>query len=408
MTLWRHTDFLKLWSGQTISMLGSSVTGIALPLVALGPLHATVFQMGVLNALGSVPYLTIGLFAGVWIDRLRRRPVLIAADVALALLLAVIPITTAAGVLRMEVLFALALGAGVASLFFEFAYQAYLPALIPAALLVDGNSKLAQSSSLARIVGPSFAGILIELVTAPVAIVVDAASYVVSAVALGVIRHREPPPSRTGRRPIVREIRDGLAFVFGHPVIGALAVNSGLSNMFGAMVGATYFVYLARELALSPAVIGIVLAAGGPGALVASASASRVAKWAGIGPALLLGQLLMVANTGLVVASLAVPGAAVPLLVVASFVLAAGATYYNVTLFSMRQALTPAELRGRTVASVRLLTVGAMPIGALAGGFLGDRIGVGATIQVAFAGAVVALVPILLSAVPRTRTVASA
>ncbi len=383
------------------------MTNIALPLVALGLLQATVFQMGVLSALSFVPYVGFGLFAGVWVDRLPRRDVLIAANVARALLLIVIPIGAVAGVLRIDVLYAVALAFGVATVFFEFAYQAYLPALIPGDALVDGNSKLAQSQSIARIVGPSLAGVLIELVTAPIAIVVDAASYVVSATTLVLIRRREPAPGTSAHRPVLQEVREGLSFVFRHPVIRVLAINSGLSNFSGSMIGAIYFVYLARELALSPAVIGIILAAGGPGALLASATAGRVAKRMGVGPAMVAGQLLMVATNALLAAAVVVPAAAFPLLLLASFALGAGATYYNVTLFSMRQALTPAELRGRTVASVRLVTVGTMPVGALAGGALGEAIGLSATILVAFGVAVVALLPILLSEVPRLRTVPS-
>lgn len=407
-SLWRHGDFLKLWSGQTVSLLGSSVTNIALPLVALGVLQATVFQMGVLSALAYVPYVAFGLFAGVWVDRLPRRSVLIAANLARALFLIVIPVGAVAGVLRIEVLYAVALAFGIATVFFEFAYQAYLPTLVPAETLVDGNSKLAQSQSVARIVGPSLAGVLIELVTAPLAIIVDAVSYLVSAASLLLIRQREPAQAAARRRPVLHEVREGLSFVFRHPVIRVLAINSGLSNFSGSIVSAVYFVYLARELALSPALIGIVLAAGGPGALLASATAGPVAERMGVGPAMLAGQLFMVGTNALLASAVLVPAAAFPLLLLASFVLGAGATYYNVTLFSMRQALTPAELRGRTVASVRLVTVGTMPVGALVGGFLGETIGISATILIAFAVAVVALLPVLLSEVPRLRTVPSA
>ena len=405
VTLSRHGNFLKLWFGQSVSLLGSAVTNIALPLVAVGLLQATVFQMGVLRALAYIPYIVLGLYVGVWVDRLRRRPLLIVANTIRALVLLVVPLSAVAGQLRIEVLYGVALAVGVASLFFEFAYQAYLPSLIPADALVDGNSKLAQSESVARIVGPAVGGFLVQLLSAPMAIIIDAASYVVSALTLVLIRDREARAVAETRPAIHREIAEGLSFVFRHPIIRALAVNSGLSNFCGSMVLAVYFVYLARELALPAGLIGIVLSAGGPGGLLAAATSSRVAGRVGIGPTLLLGQLLMVGNVALLAATLVVPAAAVPLLLLSSFALGLGAQYYNVTLYSMRQAITPAPLRGRTVASVRLLTVGAMPIGALVGGYLGERVGIGPTIEIALAGAVVALLPVLLSDVPRLRVV---
>src|SRR5260221_2641355 len=221
------------------------------------------------------------------------------------------------------------------------------------------------------------------------AIIVDAASYVVSALTLVLIRDREARAVAESRPAIHRDIAEGLSFVFRHPIIRALAVNSGLSNFCGSMVLAVYFVYLVRELALPAGLIGIVLSAGGPGGLLAAATSSRVAGRVGIGPALLVGQLLMVGNVALLAATLVVPTAALPLLLLSSFALGLGAQYYNVTLYSMRQAITPAPLRGRTVASVRLLTVGAMPVGALVGGYLGECVGIGPTIEIALVGAVV-------------------
>jgi MFS family permease len=218
VSLLRHGNFVKLWLGQSVSLLGSAVTNIALPLVAVGLLQATVFQMGVLRALAFIPYIVLGLYVGVWVDRLRRRPVLIVANTIRALVLLVVPLSAVAGQLRIEVLYGVALAVGVASLFFEFAYQAYLPSLIPADALVDGNSKLAQSESVARIVGPAVGGFLIQVLSAPMAIIIDAASYVVSAVTLILITDREARAVAKTRPAIHREIAEGLAARSSGPI----------------------------------------------------------------------------------------------------------------------------------------------------------------------------------------------
>src|SRR5437867_8121574 len=234
--LWQHPDFLKLWAGQTVSLLGSSVTGLALPLAAVLVLNATPAQMGIMRAAQYLPFLLLGLFAGVWVDRLRRRPVLILADAGRALLVGSIPVAALLGVLRIDVLYVVALLVGVLTVFFDVAYLAYVPSLVPRDSLTEGNSKLEVSRSFAGMAGPALAGALVQLVTAPVALVVDAASFLVSAASLSLIRTPEPKPAALAHgRSIWRDAGEGLRIVGGHPVLRTLAGQLATMQLAGGI-----------------------------------------------------------------------------------------------------------------------------------------------------------------------------
>src|SRR5437868_10909625 len=244
--LWRHSEFVKLWTGQTISLFGTEVSQLAIPLTAALVLNATPAQMGLLAALEYAPFLLLSLFAGVWVDRMYRRPVLIVADIGRALLLGSIPLSALLGLLRIEQLYVVGLMTGVLTVFFDVAYQSYLPVLVKREHLVEGNSKLEVSRSVAQIAGPGVAGALVQVITAPLAVLVDALSFVASVISLLLIRVREPAPVRHDGNAgsIWSELREGLDVVLGNPLLRSIAGCTGTSNLFGNGVMAVYVLYV--------------------------------------------------------------------------------------------------------------------------------------------------------------------
>jgi len=388
-TLWRHRDFLLLWTGQTISVFGSQFTHLAVPLIAAMILKASPAQMGVLSAVVTAPFLLVGLFAGVWVDRWRRRPVLISGDVGRALVLSVIPIAHLAGALSMPLLYAVGFLTGVLTVFFDVAYQAYLPSLVDRAQLVEGNSKLEASRSTAQIAGPGLAGVVVQIISAPLAIVFDAISFLVSGLFIGLIRRSEPAPE-TARAPMLGEIREGLAVVFGNPMLRAIAGCTGTANFFASAGGALYILFVTRELGMKPAAIGAVFSLGSVGALAGVLLAGPLARRFGIGRVIVAAPLI--SGLGFVPVVLATPKLAVPLLTLGALVSSFGYPLYNISQVSLRQALTPHRLQGRMNATMRFLVWGTMPLGALAGGALGQVLGLRPTIAIAAAGATLAFV----------------
>lgn len=388
-TLWRHRDFLLLWTGQTISVFGSQFTQLAVPLVAAVTLKASPAQMGVLSAVVTAPFLLVGLFAGVWVDRWRRRPVLISGDVGRALVLSAIPIAYLAGALSMPLLYAVGFLAGVFTVFFDVAYQAYLPSLVDRAQLVEGNSKLEASRSTAQIAGPGLAGVVVQIISAPLAIVFDALSFLISGLFIGLIRRSEPLPETT-RAPMLGEIREGISVVFGNPMLRAIAGCTGTSNFFAAAAGALYILFITRELGLKPVAIGAVFSLGSLGALAGVLLAGSLARRLGIGRVIVAAPLIL--GLGFVPVVLATPKLAVPLLTLGALVVSFGSPIYNISQVSLRQAITPHRLQGRMNATMRFLVWGTMPLGALAGGALGQVLGLRPTIAIAAAGATLAFV----------------
>ena len=294
-SLWRHPDFLKLWTAETVSQVGTQVTQLALPLAAIVVLVATPFEIALLGTVAFLPFILLGLPAGVWVDRLRRRPILIAGDLGRAVLLASIPLAYVAGVLTIWQLYVVAFLVGCLTVFFDVAYQSYLPSLVDRGDLVDGNAKLELSRSGAALVGPSIGGILVEWLTAPVAILVDAISYVGSALFIFLIRRHEPEPvhpdvAAGGERPSMRrDIAEGLRYVGGHRQLRLIAISTGTTNFFGQLVYALLLVYAVRDLGLSAGVIGVVFAIGNLGFLAAAVTATRIQRRIGLGPAIVLG-----------------------------------------------------------------------------------------------------------------------
>lgn len=406
-SLWRHSDFLKLWAGQTVSELGSVVTRTAVPLVALLVLGAGPREMALLVVAGSLAVLLVGFFAGAWVDRLRRRPLLIGTDAFRSILLFSIPIAYAAGVLRMEQLYLVTFVEGCLGSLFDAAYPAYVPSLIGVDRVVEGNSKLATSSSLAEIGGPGLAGGLVQAFSAPFAILVDALSFGVSALSLLLIRSPEPPrPAVIERTPIRTEIAEGLRLVRNHPVLFPIAMRSVVAHVAGSFYGVLYTIYLIDELHLSPLLLGIVVSAGGVGSLIGSLFASRVIRRFGLGPALiwtaggaaLLGVLTPLAQGPLLLATVMV---LIPQLVGDGL-----QTIEGVAELSLIQGLSPDRILGRVNATLEVFSHGiAYPIGALTAAVVAGAIGIRGGIALGWAGMAVSILFLVLSPLPRVRTI---
>ena len=402
--LWRHPDFLKLWAGETISLLGSQVTLLAIPLTAAMTLKATPLQMGTLGTVQYIPWLLVGLFAGVWVDRMRRRPVMVITDLGRAALLGLIPLAAVAGILRMEHLYFVGFLVGILNVFFEVAYTAYLPVLVQRERLVEGNSKLQASASVAEIGGPGLAGGLVQLVTAPIAIAVDSLSFLVSALSLTWIGTPEPRPTPTNdSRNIMSEIRDGLRLVFANPILRAFALASVTTNFFVDVHLAVFVLYVTRELGISPVILGSIYAIGSIGGLLGSLFAERLVKRLGLGRVIIGAQILVTLAVLVIPISGRQFWIALPLIVTAEALWGFGAVVYVVNTVSLRQVITPDRYQGRVTASLRFVTWGIAPLGFLFGGVLGDFIGLHSTLLVAVVGPLLSVVWLVLSPVPRLR-----
>jgi MFS family permease len=404
-SLWRHADFLKLWAGQTVSELGSVVTRTAVPLVALLVLGAGPFEMALIVVAGSLAVLLVGFFAGVWVDRIRRRPLLIGSDALRSLLLFSIPLAYAANVLRMEQLYVVVFLEGCLGALFSAAYPAYVPSLIGVNRVVEGNSKLATSSSIAEIGGPGLAGGLVQLVSAPFAILVDAVSFVVSAISVLLIRAPEPPrPERTTATPIRTEIVEGLQLVRRHRVLFPIVLRSIVAHVAGSFYGVLYTIYLIEDLHLTPLLLGIVVSAGGVGSLVGSLFASRVIRRFGLGPAL-VGTAIGASIIGILT-----PLAQGPLFVATAMVFLPQLigdglqTIEGVAELSLIQGLSPDRILGRVNATLEVFSHGiAYPIGALTAAGVAELIGVRGGIALGWAGMAVSILFLVLSPLPRVR-----
>jgi MFS family permease len=398
--LWKDSDFVKLWLGRAVSHFGSGITGIALPLTAVLILGATPTQMGILAALDGVSVLVIGLLAGVWVDRVRRRPLLIATDLGRAVVLSTIPLAALLGVLRIGQLYLVAALAGMLTVIFNVASAAFLPSLIPQGSLVEGNSKLAMSDSLAEIGGPAVAGPLVQLISAPLAILFDALSFLFSACSLGLIGKPEPPPAaREQRQSIWSDLVEGLRMVLKNPLLRTLAGSAGIFSLFGNFIGALYALYVIRQLGAPPIFLGLLIAAGGVSALAGAFLAERVVQHFGLGRTVAVG-LFMYGATGLLIplagGSVAL---ALSLLFLSQLIGDASVSIYLIAEMSLRQSLVPANLLGRTNASIQFLSQGIAPVGALLAGTLGGLIGLRLTILIGVLGVMLAGTWLLLSAV---------
>ena len=387
--LWRDGEFLKLWAGQGISELGSQVSLLALPTVAILVLGATPFQVGLLAACETLAFPVLGLVAGVYVDRLPRRPIMIACDVGRLLALASVPVAFALGVLSMPQLYAVALITGVGTVFFDVAYQSYLPALIPRADLIEGNTKLQVTGSVAQMAGPALGGFLIQLLGPARAVAADAATFLVSVVSLAWIRRAEPPPApakESGRGGFLAEMWEGIQVVFGNSTIWKIAGSTSTSNLGSNLFFAVFLIFLYRILHLSPGTVGVIFAAGAVGGLLGALTAAWIPRRIGLGPTLFV--TMLVSGQSMILIPLAQYGFAIPLLFASMFVTSFVNPGYNINQVSLRQAIVPDRLQGRMNATVRTIIWGTNPIGAFIGGIIGSTYG---TVPALYAGIAVSL-----------------
>ncbi len=409
-SLWRHADFMKLWAGQTVSELGSVVTRTAVPLVALLVLGAGPLEMALLVVSGSLAVLLVGFVAGALVDRLLRRPLLIWADAIRAIVLLSIPAAYVAGVLRIEQLYLVVFLEGCLGALFDAGYPAYIPSLIGVDRVVEGNSKLATSASLAEIGGPGFAGALVQVIGAPLAILVDAVSFVVSAISLILIRSPEPArPSRAAPVPMRHEIVEGLQLVRHHPLLVPLALRSVFAHFAGAFYSVLYTIYLIRDLQLSPFLLGIVISAGGVGSLVGSLFASRAIARFGFGPTIIWTAI------GASIVGVLVPLAGGPILIATLMVLIPQLvgdgleTIEDVAELSLIQGVVSDTILGRVNATLGVLSHGiAYPIGALLAAAVAGWIGVRGGMAIGWAGMAISIVFLIRSPLPRLRRLSDA
>lgn len=381
--LWRDSDFVKLWLGQFVSETGSQVSLLAMPTVAILVLHATPFQVGLLGALEFLAFPVLGLVAGVYADRFRRIRIMAACDALRTIIFGSIPLAWVLGVLSMEQLYLVALLTGICTVFFDISYQSYLPALVNRRDLVEGNSKLEVTRSIAQLSGPALAGLLIQAAGAAQAILVDAASYVVSVISLLAIRKPEPdtkPSGATGSTSFWRQLWEGVQVVFGNSILWKIAGSTATNNLGSNILFAVYLIFAYRNLHLSPATVGLIFAVGAVGGLVGALAASFVARGVGLGVALLVSSAL--SGLGFLVVPLAQYGPAVPLLLVSAFVSFFANPVYNINQVSLRQAITPDRVQGRMNATMRTIVWGTIPIGAFAGGILGTYLGIVPTLWI--------------------------
>ena len=393
--LWRHRDFLSLWGAETISQFGTQVSLLALPLVAILVLEETAFKIAALTSVEFLPFLLFTLPAGVWVDRLRRKPILVLGNVGRAVALLSVPVVYWVGGLTIWQLYVVGFAVGTCTVFFDVAYQSYIPALVGREDVVEANSKLEISRAAANIAGPGMAGGLIALLTAPVAVLVDAVSYAISAVLLFGIRKQEEAPPRAERRSLRDELGEGLRYVFRNPYQRTMVVMTALSNFFGQVVFSILLVYAVRELDLSAGTIGIALAIGNLGTLASALTAKRIGERLGVGRTILLASCLF--GPGTLLIAFAPEAYALPLIVLAMMVIGFGGILYNVTAISLIQAITPDRILGRANASRRFVVWGVVPLGGFTGGALASTIGLRETMVVGALGGLLTIVPILVS-----------
>ncbi|HEV2860744.1 MAG TPA: MFS transporter [Pyrinomonadaceae bacterium] len=408
--LWRNADFVKLWLGMNVSFLGTQLSSIAYPLTAVLALQASSAEMGWLRATGTAASFLVGPFAGVVADRVRRRPVLIATDLGAALLALSIPAAFFLGALGMGQLYVVQFLAGTLSIFSEVALMAYLPALVRREQLVRANSQVQASSAAVSVAGPGVAGLLVQALSAPVVIIFDAASFVLSAACVALIRAPEPEQggAEQQRRGVWAEIGDGLRFVYGHGLLRPLAEAVAVHFLFVNVIYTLIVIYAVRELGVGPAALGVVFAALGPGFFVGALLAPRAARRFGPGRVMTYAPLLTLAGMSLVPLAGGSQATAAAVLSAAHFLTACGIQLHGVNMVSLRQAVTPHRLQGRMTASFRYVNLLGACLGALAAGALAERIGLRATIAVGVCGLVLPFLRLFFSPVRRLREVPAA
>jgi MFS family permease len=378
--LWRNPEFVKLWGSLTITAFGAQITNLALPLTAAVLLHATPWQMGVLVALETLPFALVSLHAGVLIDRVRKLPIVIAADIGRGVALLAIPVAAFTGSLTIEILYAVGFLCGAQNVVGGAAYQVLLAQMAGRKRLVEANAKVALGETSSALVGPGLAGGLIQLVTAPFAIVLDALTFFASALMLRRIRIAHDVPIPGPRPSVTTEIHEGLKLVWNNRTLLALAWLTGLWQILHHMQIAVLILFATRELGLSAGAIGLTYVFGGVGCVIASALAQRLSARFGVGPIIVHGLALTALGWQMFGLISGPVWWATIALGCAMLMFDFGAILYGINYLALRQAITPDRLLGRMTATMRFLTVAAAPLGSLAGGALATGIGLRGTL----------------------------
>ena len=403
-SIWRDRNFRFFWLAQTVSDVGSALTELALPLAALIVLHASVFGVGLLRAAEIIPFLLLALTAGVLVDRSQPAKLLIGSDLGRAAILGTVPLAFFLGHLTMLHLYIAAFTAGSLTVLFGVAQQAAVHSLVERERLIDANSKIGMSEEAALVAGPGFGGVLISAISAPAVVLLDAVSFLFSAALLSRIKWRPRQGSAAGpREPFFRAVREGLAFILGHPVLRALAMCLAILNFFVPMFSTVELVYFVRDLHLTPSTIGLVLAASGLGGVAGAASANLLNRRLGVGRTIVAGA----APFGVLLIPLAPVSFPVPWVAVGSFLSGFSLVAFNVSQLGLRQAMTPSWLQGRMTASMRFLIQVPAPLGPIVGGALGTWLGLRPALWLAAVGALLAVVPLLASPLPAIHTTSS-
>jgi MFS family permease len=402
-SLARSGNFRWFWAGQGISQLGAQFTDLALPVVAVTLLGAGEWEMGLLVAASTAAFLVLGLPAGAWVDRMRKRRVMIAADVARMLLLATLPVLSVAGALELWHVISVAAAVGVATLFFDVSYQSYIPLLVEDRQVGEANSKLEATAQVANIGGPGIAGGLLTLVSAPAVLFFTAGTYLLSALSLVRVRDTEAPPDKAARRPLLREIGEGVSFVLRQPLIRRITATTSITNLFSSIASTLLPLLVLRDLALGPATLGVMFAVGAAGGLLGALVTPRFTKLFGEGTSLSISSIAFAVTLLPLPLALLLPQVAIVLLPLGSFLLAFFIVLYNITQVTLRQRLCPPRLLGRMNASIRFVVWGVMPLGSLLAGWLGTALGMEASLWIAVAGTVLGALPVVLSPLTRMR-----
>jgi MFS family permease len=407
--LWRHAGFMRLWSAQAISTFGARIARTAIPMTAVMTIQARPSALGLLAALGVVPAVFVGLFAGGFIDRSSRRLIMIAADVIRAVVLIAIPISAVLHLLSMAELIVAAMVAGGASALFDIADHAYLPSLIGKADLVDGNSKLAVTESLSEIGGPSIAGFLVQLLTAPIAIGATAFSYLASAALLGTIRQQEPEkPSGKKRVPWYHDIRSGLDAILANEYVKPLFIMAVISPIFEGSFSALYTIYALKVLKLSPDLVGVIVGVGGAASLAGATLSQFFCRQIGFGRAIVFGYMSAAASAFFVPLAGGSIWFSASMLILAQLFGDSLALVAMIPAGSLRQSVLPGSILGRTAALFRAGNGGALVLGSLLGGLLGDAIGIRQTLSLAVCGMVLTTTIALFSPLIRLKEIPAA
>lgn len=403
--LWRDRRFVTYWSGETVSQFGDRVTELALPLIAVVSLHATPTQMGLLTAAVWAPNL-VSLLVGAWVDhqRLKRR-LLIAADLLRALTLVSIPIAYFLGSLTLGHLFAVALIAGFGQVLFQTAYQPFFVALVRRDQYVEANSVLSTTRSASFIAGPAVGGGLIQLLSGPVTLVVDALSFVMSALMISRVEVIEREVDTADTAPLLRRAVDGMRFVLRHPYLKASLGCATTVNFFSFMSGALLLLFASRALGLSAGLIGLAFGIGATGGLLGAFLASRVARWIGVGWTVVVGSVVFCAPTALVPLAHGPTWAKGGVLAIVEFLASLGIMCFDINLNSLQTAVTPDDMRSRVAGAFSTINYGIRPLGAITGGLLGQYVGVGPTMIIAAIGGSLGFLRLLPSPIPGVRTV---